>query len=58
MRKTYNKPEIILVKVQAAHMIAATGDPVAPTMSGKDATGAGMTKERNDDLNGGIGSLW
>ncbi len=53
MRKTYNKPEITLVEVQASQMIAQSIETY-----GKDANAPGMTKERDEEFGGGMNSLW
>ena len=48
MKKIYQNPEIKIIKVQTAQIIA--GSPNAPEMYGTNATGEGMSRRRGNSF--------
>ena len=56
MKKTYQNPKITIVNIQVAEMINTS--PGYSTTTTTTETSGNLGKEREDNFEGGMGSLW
>lgn len=58
MKKTYKKPEILMCEIQVAQMIAQSGLDTKQAQGGITETSGNLGKDRDNNFEGSMGSLW